>query len=108
MSDGGATDSQATTITNNSENTVITGVASEFHDLLAMTIANTSATAVRVDIRDATAGTVIFSWYLPAGDTRGAVFKKPLKQTTAGNNWTVQSSAAVTDLRVFAQFEVRG
>lgn len=103
------TDTQATTITNTNETTIVTAAASEFHDLLALTIANTSATAVRVDLRDDTAGTIILSWYLPAGDTRGAVFNddKPLLQTAAGDNWTLQASASVTDLRVFAQFERR-
>lgn len=91
------------TLTNTTETTLIAaGAAGVFHDLLSIRLANTSATAVRCDIRDATAGTVIDTFYLPAGDTRGQSFTIPFKQTTAANNWTVQLSASVTDVRITA------
>lgn len=97
--------SQTTTISaSTAETTIITSVASTFLDLTALTISNTSATGVRVDLRDATAGSVIASLYVPPTDVRGIVFQVPLPQTSAANNWTLQSSASVTDLRVFAQF----
>jgi len=98
--------SQTTTITaSTSETTIITaGGASVFLDLTVLTISNTSATGVRVDLRDVTAGSVIASLYIPPTDIRGIVFHVPLSQTTANSAWTLQSSASVTDLRVFAQF----
>lgn len=48
------------TISSVTETTISAAIASTFQDLLQLVITNTSATAVRVDIRDATAGTVKF------------------------------------------------
>lgn len=96
--------SQTTTVSNTTETTIVTATASVFHDLTAITASNTSATAVRVDFRDTTGGSIIFQLYLPAGDTRGIVFQTPQPQTSVNTNWTAQLSAAVTDVRFFAQF----
>lgn len=98
---------QTTTIAaSTSETTIGTAVASTFLDLVGLIISNTSATAARVDIRDTTGGSVLFSLYIPAGDVRG--FSLPgssIPQTTVNTNWTAQSSASITDLRVLALFE---
>lgn len=98
---------QTTTISaSTSETTIGTAVASTFLDLVALVISNTSAAAARVDIRDTTAGTVLFSLYIPAGDVRGFVLPGvSIPQTTINTNWTAQSSASVTDLRILAIFE---
>lgn len=97
--------SQTTTIAaSTSETTVGTAVASTFLDLTSVMISNTSATAARVDFRDTTGGSVIFSIYAPAGDIRGAIFNTPQPQTSVNTNWTAQSSASITDLRIFLQF----
>ncbi len=96
--------STTTTISSGSETTIVSATASTFHDLTAVVISNTSATATRVDFRDTTAGSVIFAVYMPAGDTRGVVFQTPQPQTTVNTNWTCQLSSAVTDIRVFAQY----
>lgn len=93
------------TLTSTTETTLIAaGGAGVFRDLVLLTLTNTSATAVRVDIRDSTAGTVRLSMFL-AADGGGAVipFPVPLNQATANNNWTAQLSAAVTDVRITAQ-----
>lgn len=96
---------QTTTISaSTSETTIITQAASIFNDLVSVFISNTSATAVRVDIRDTTGGSVIFQLYIPAGDMRGLSLSTPWPQTTVNTNWTAQSSASVTDLRVSALF----
>lgn len=96
---------QTTTITSSTaETTIITSIASTFLDLVSIFISNTSVTAARVDIRDATAGTVIFQLYIPAGDMRGISLTTPWPQTTVANNWTAQSSASVADLRVSALY----
>lgn len=93
------------TLTSTTETTVLSaGAAGEFHDLTEIFIANDSATGVRVDFRDATAGTVILSVFAPAGgnayvNTSGI----PINQTTAANNWTAQLSAAVTSVHIFIQ-----
>jgi hypothetical protein len=88
------------------ETTLITkGPSDTFNDLVALVIANTSATAVRVDIRDATAGTVTIPVYVPAGDMRGlALGGITIPQTAPGNNWTAQCSASVADVRIWALY----
>lgn len=95
----------AITLTTTTETTLLSaGGASVFNDITKLLIANTSGTDVRVDFRDATGGSVIFSVFAPAGQTVGiACGDDPFPQTTANNNWTAQLSAAVTDVRIFVQ-----
>lgn len=92
-----------TTISNTTETTVLAaGGSGIFHDVLKILVANTSATAVRVDFRDTTAGSVILSIYAPAGQTVGfAADEDGVEQASANTNWTAQASASVTDLRIF-------
>ena len=92
------------TLSSTTETTLIAALAGTFRDLTHLTLTNTSSTAVRVDIRDSTGGTVRLSMML-AADGGGAVipFPVPYKQTTANNNWTAQLSGAVTDVRISAQ-----
>jgi len=93
------------TVTNTTETTLVAaGGAGVFNDLTLVACINTSATPVRVDIRDATAGTVRFPLYVPAGDMRGYMNPILIPQTTAANNWTFQASASVTDLRCWAGY----
>lgn len=97
--------SQTTTISaSTAETTVITAAASIFNDLSAIWVSNTSATAARVDFRDTTAGSVLFQLYVPSGDIRGVSFNTPFPQTSVNTNWTAQSSASVTDLRITALY----
>lgn len=97
--------SATTTISTTTETTILAAVASTFLDLCFITIANTSATGIRVDIRDTTGGSVIFSLYSPATQTVGFSLVRPINQTTVNTNWTAQLSSAVTDIRIFAQAE---
>ena len=91
------------TVTDTTETTVIAaGATGVFHDLTSIKLSNTSATAVRADIRDITGSTVVDTFYLPAGDIRSVVYQTPFTQTTASNNWTVKLSATVVDVRVIA------
>lgn len=77
------------------ETTILSaGVAGVFHDLTIVTFTNATATAVRVDVRDATAGSVVMSFNLAANGGVVQPFAVPWKQTTAANNWTMQLSAA--------------
>lgn len=101
----GQTAHATTTISaSTSETTVLAaGAASVFHDIVCVLIANTSATAVRVDFKDATSGTIRFSVYAPAGQQVGFIPAVPVEQATAAANWTATSSASVTDLRIFVQ-----
>lgn len=97
--------SQFTTITaSTAETTIVTAIASTFIDVTAIILINTSSTATRVDIRDTTAGSVIKAFYLPAGDTRGAVFNTPWPQTSVNTNWTATCITSITDLRICVQY----
>jgi hypothetical protein len=98
---------QATTITSTTETTIVTaGAAGVFQDVYAITLANSSATACYVSLKDATAGTTRMVIYVPAGDTRG--FTVPvdsaMPQAVAANNWTATLSAAVTSIYVTALY----
>ena len=100
------TDSGVITLTTTTETTLLAAAgAGVFTDLTAITLANTSATAVRCDVRDVTAGTVRWTFEVPASGTTGLSWTRPLKQATANSAWTVQLSGAVTDVRICAQFE---
>lgn len=96
---------QVTTITaSTSETTIVTAVASTFLDLYGLIITNTSATAVNVAIKDATAGTTRLNIAVPAGDTRGFMLPESgaIKQASVNNNWTATSSASVSSLVITA------
>jgi hypothetical protein len=92
------------TLTSTTETTLVAaGGAGVFNDLTTLIITNTNTTTgVRVDIRDATAGTVRFSVAIAPNGGAVIPFSVPVPQTTAANNWTAQLSAAVTDIRIFA------
>ena len=93
------------TLTSTAETSLLAaGGAGVFHDVTKLILTNTSSTAVRVDIRDVTAGTVLFGVFLAAdGGGASLSFDVPLTQATADSAWTAQLSAAVTDVRVFIQ-----
>lgn len=99
---------QTTTISNSTtETTVVTAESGVLNDLVALVISNTSAdTSTRIDFRDTTGGTVLFSVQAPANSTVG--FSLPgfsIPQTTANTNWTAQCATATTDVRILAIFE---
>lgn len=93
------------TVSTTTETTLLAaGGVGVFRDLTYLKCTNGSATLVRVDIRDATAGTVIDSWQLAAsGGGFNLAFTTPYAQSAANNNWTIQLSGAVTDVRCSAQ-----
>lgn len=93
------------TVSTTAETTLIAaGGAGVFRDLTYLKCTNSSATLVRVDLRDVTAGTVIDSWTLAAsGGGFNLAWPVPYNQATANGNWTIQLSAAVTDVRCAAQ-----
>lgn len=95
------------TITASTTETVIlsSGAASIYNDLVEMLAINTSATASRIDFRSGGNGTTIdFAIYVPVGETRGFTAPHPWPQTLAAANWTAQSSASVTDIRLYGLY----
>lgn len=100
---------QTTTISaSTSETTIVTaGAAGVFNDLICLIISNTSAsTNTRIDIRDATAGSIVASIMSIGGAAPVGIpfMGVPIPQTTAANNWTAQCSASTTDIRVYAVY----
>lgn len=100
---------QTTTISaSTAETTIVTaGAAGVLNDLMMLIISNTStSTSTRIDFRDATSGTILFSLQsvgggAPVGFALGGV---PIPQTTAANNWTAQCGTSTTDIRIYAVY----
>ncbi len=94
----------ALTLTTTTETTLFAAAgAGVYVDPSWIMFTNTSGSAVMVDIRPATAGTVLLSVIVPAGQTLFVDFSDvPMLQPVANGNWTAQLSAAITDLRILA------
>ena len=88
---------QLTLTSTTTETTLISAVASQFSDITGIIAINTSATATQVDFRDSTGGTIRFSLYIPAGDTRGfsTMF---FGQNAVNNNWTAKCGTSVASV----------
>lgn len=96
---------QQTTITSSTaETTIVTAVASVFLDLYGLIITNTSSLGTKVTIKDATAGTTRFVFWVPANDTRGFMLNESaaVKQAATNNNWTATAGTAVSSLEITA------
>lgn len=96
-----ATGTQSTT----TEATILSAVASTFLDVTKIVLTNENVlSSARVQIRDATAGTIRLEMILaPNG---GAVLdfgNIPMAQTTANNNWTIDLNAAVSTVYYYIQ-----
>lgn len=98
---------QTTTISaSTSETTIVTAIASTFNDLIMLVVSNTStSTSTRIDFRDTTAGSVLFSLTSIGGQPPvGFAPSSPIPQTTVNTNWTAQCATSTTDVRVYAVF----
>lgn len=96
---------QDTTLTTTvSETTIVTANATHALDLYGLILANSSATATTVTIKDSTGGTTRAVIQVPAGETRGFMLPMDsgIPQAAANNNWTATSSASITSLFVTA------
>jgi hypothetical protein len=96
------TDTNTLTLSTVTETTLIAAVAAVANDIRDLIISNTSAVDVRVDLRDSTAGTVRLSILVKAGQVVPMTGISRLKQAAVNTSWTVQLSAAVTDVRITA------
>ncbi len=98
---------QKTTITSSTgETTIITSVSSVFLDLYGLIVANTSATATSVTIKDASSGTTRIILRVPAGDTRGFMLTESaaIPQASATNNWTATCADSVASIEITALY----
>lgn len=101
------TGTQTTTISaSTSEITIVTAAASVFNDLVMLVVSNTSAsTNTRIDFRDTTAGTILFSLQSNGGQPPiGFCPAVAIPQTSVNTNWTAQCATSTTDIRIYAVF----
>jgi hypothetical protein len=88
------------------ETTIVTQVASTFLDLYGLSIANTSATATKVTIKDSTSGTTRAVVQVPAGETRGFMLPvdSAIPQATVNTNWTATCGTSVAAIEITALY----
>lgn len=100
------TDATLTLTTTTTETSLLAASASTFNDLYGLIVVNTSVTAAEISFRDVLAGSVRFTIYVPAGETRGFMLPESAawKQATVNTAWTAQSSASVTSIKIHALF----
>lgn len=99
---------QTTTLSaTTSETTIVSAAASVFNDVVMLIISNTSAaTNTRIDFRDTTGGSVLFSVYsVAASPPTGFALPVPIPQTTVNTNWTAQCATSTTDVRIYAVYQ---
>lgn len=95
---------QLTLTSTTTETSLIAAVASTFNDVASLVVINTSATAVQVDFRDSTAGTIRLSLYVPAGDTRGIALPTPLPQAAVNTAWTAKCGTSVASVIITGSY----
>jgi len=97
---------QTTTISASTTETTVITAGPTFNDVVMLIVSNTSAaTNTRIDFRDATAGTILFSLQSVGGAAPvGFALPVPIPQTRLGQNWTAQCATSTTDVRVYALF----
>lgn len=97
-----------TSIQSTAETTIITGVANEGHDIIRLSIAETSGTPCKVDIRRNTGGAIIYTFWVPASNSFQlwweieAPFLGLLN--SSANNWTAQQSAAGANVQYLIHY----
>jgi hypothetical protein len=92
--------SQNTAITNTSETTIVTAIASTFCDISGIQITNSSATATTVTIKDSTGGTTRKVYDIAANGGIVVKFDPPLPQASVNNNWTATCGTGVSTIHV--------
>lgn len=97
-------DKTGTTISASTTETTIIASGTGFNDLFLLLVSNTStATSTRIDFRDQTAGTILFSLQSVGGaNPVGFVLPSPIPQTRRSQNWTATCATSTTDIRILA------
>ena len=91
---------QYTTIDNTSDNTIVTAVASEYHDLRAIYITNNTLSDMTYTIKDD--GTTKFLAKVNGGEMVDIIFPYPLTAAGANTNWTTTANITGTSSYVTA------
>lgn len=98
---------QTTTISGSTaETTIVTATPLLFNDICLIVISNTSAsTNTRIDFRDTTGGSVLFSLQSFGGQNpTGFSVPIPLPQTSINTNWTAQCATSTVDIRIYVVY----
>lgn len=99
------TGTQVTTITTNTETTIVSAAgAGVYCDLTTLVITNSASVGVTVTLKDATAGTTRGIYDLSAYGGIVMSFPTPKAQSSPNNNWTLTASAAVSSINVTADY----
>ena len=75
--------------------------AAIYTDITSVTFTNTSGYGTEVVLSDGTNG---YYWYVPANDSRGAVFNVPLAAKTVNTAWTVSCWSSNSIVWVTVQY----
>lgn len=96
------------TLTSSTTETTLIPLNQGLLDIYGIVAINTSAAATQVDFRDTTGGTVRFSIYIPAGETRGFALTESAayKQRTKLSNWTAKCGTSVASVIISALYVV--
>jgi hypothetical protein len=94
------------TIATTTETSIVTGASGLFYDLYGLVLANSSATASTVLIKDATAGTSRMEFIVPAGETRGFMVDggSAVTQSATAHDWTATLGTSVASVFVTALY----
>lgn len=84
-------------ITASGEQTLLSGAASTFRDLVRISGANQSTNAVTISIRSATGAGIVHDFEIPANNTVEHSFLTPYPQNAAADAWTVTVDDFVSD-----------
>lgn len=97
---------QTTTISASTTETTIITAGQGFNDVLLLVVSNTSAaTSTRIDFRDTTLGTILFSLQSVGGAAPvGFALPVPIPQSNKTTNWTAQCATSTTDIRIYAVY----
>jgi len=92
-------------VSNTTETTLLAAQgAGIFADLTHLSIFNSSATTVNVELRSVSGGSTTMVFTVPAGGGVVLPFPVPVPQATANSAWSVQASGSVSVLNINAVF----
>lgn len=94
--------SGTTSTTGTSSTQVIAAVTSKSIYIFSLSLSNSSATSVIVNLQDSSGGTTLASYELPAGGGNNVSSSIPLFKTTSGNGLFFQASSSATTIYVNA------
>jgi hypothetical protein len=96
-----------TTITVTTETTVIAATTSNRNIIYEVDIANLGANAVRLDLRSATAGAIIKTYNIPAGESLSRSYISGITQAAINTAWTATATGTTPNVVVSLSYFAR-